>query len=158
MPRFICLACRATREVADAAPEANACPCCGAAMALVDPAAADTAILRAAVEPVRPAAAWRTIRREVVIGLAWGLALAGLVIYPLKVRPAYRDAAGRVYIAYPPGVFRDEAGDRVYRPGTSALGWGEWLALLARECGTVAAAAGGIGVVVGVAKWLRGGR
>jgi hypothetical protein len=155
--RLICHTCRTTREVGDTVAEVNACLCCGAAMALVDPAAADATILQVPVAIPRPTGAWRTIRRELLIGLAWGLAIAGFVIYPLRVAPAYRGEDSRIH-AYPPGVVRDAAGGRVYPPGASALRTGEWLALLAGECGTVVAVAGGIGVVVGVGKWLRGPR
>jgi hypothetical protein len=123
-------------------------------MIYADPVAAAEAITQAAAV-VHPVSAWKIIRRELIIGLAWGVALAFLVAYPLVVQPAYRLPDGKIQ-SYPPPQ-RDENGVRIYQPGTSPLEWGEWLTLTGETCGSVIAIAVGIGLLVGTGKviWRR---
>jgi Mg/Co/Ni transporter MgtE len=105
-------------------------------------------------KPIHPHSAWRVIRRELLIGLAWGVLLAVFVAYPLFVKPAYQDAEGRIG-SYPPGVHRDTDGNRIFLPNTYALSTTDWTILLAKTCGTVILMATFIGLLVGVVKFIR---
>jgi hypothetical protein len=117
-----------------------------------DPTAAAAIIAHAAVPPAPPVSVWRTIRREMLIGLAWGSAIAMFVIYPLKVKGAYRDAAGRIVQNYTGGHFA--AFGEV--PVRFDLEWSEWFVLFVQECGPIFAIPGLIGLLVGLLKVFLG--
>jgi hypothetical protein len=149
--RLVCPGCRVTceRPANELLADDARCVSCGVEMVFVDPGAAAAEIARAARPRVERVGAWKTIRRELIIGLAWGTGLAGLVIYPLLVRGAYRDAEGRVVQNY---VNRGQIIWSERMPVRFELGWGDWLLLVIQQCGPVVAIAGGIGLTVGLVK------
>jgi hypothetical protein len=100
---MVCPSCANLQDVKslpNQMPQEVPCTHCGTALVFADPTAAVDMIARAAIPPVPPTTLGRTIRREVLIGLAWGLALSVFVVYPLRVQGAYRDSSGQIHLAY----------------------------------------------------------
>ena len=100
---------------------------------------------------------WRTVRREALIGLLWGVGVAVLVV-PFMVPYVFKSAGGeyRPATGGTPGPEGEpvwtSAGARVY-PLTAAEKW----AYGAGQGALVTGVCGGIGVAVGLLKaWRRG--